>query len=98
VDAIDIIGNQTTRTLMNRALEVFLSDGPIEQRLAHANAYIRRLEAYSASASSELRELKSLADDLALSEGQGWSEAHEIELTERVLALYVEMAGGTLVF
>jgi hypothetical protein len=47
---------------------------------------------------SEVRELKSLADDLAPLEGQNWSEAHEFELTERALALYVDMAEGALIF
>ena len=98
MDAIDTIENETTRTLVNRALEAFLSDAPIQQRLAEAHGYIRSLETYGGAAANDLQELKSLADDLALSEGQDWSEAHEFELTERVLALYVEMAGGALIF
>jgi hypothetical protein len=98
MDAITTIGNETTRTVVNRALEAFLSDAPIQQRLAEANGYLRSLEKHSGTAISELRELKSLADDLALWEGQGWNEGHEFELTERVLALYADMAGGALIF
>ena len=98
MDAIDTIGNETTRTLFTRALEAFLSDAPIQQRLAEANSYIRSLEGYSGKGRSEVQELKSLADDLAVLEGQGWSAAHEFELTERALALYVDMAEGALIF
>jgi hypothetical protein len=97
MDAINF-ANETTRTVVNRALEAFLSDAPIQQRLAEANGYVRSLEKHSGTAISELRELKSLADDLALWEGQGWNEEHEFELTERVLALYADMAGGALIF
>src|SRR5690242_9201013 len=97
MDAIESIGTETTRTLFNRALEAFLSDAPIQQRLAEANGYIRSLESYSSKNASEVRELKSLADDMAL-EGQDWSEAHEFELTERALGLYVDMAEGALIF
>jgi len=56
------------------------------------------LGSYSGEAASELRELKSLADDVGLSEGEDWSEEDEFQLTERVLALYAEMAGGALIF
>jgi hypothetical protein len=64
MDAIDI-GNETTRALVNRALDAFLSDAPIQQRLAEAKGYIHSLETYGGRAGSELRELKSLADDVA---------------------------------
>ena len=98
MDAIETIGHETTRTLVNQALEAILSDAPIQQRLAEANGYIRSLDKYSGMAAAELRELKSLADDLALFESQGWSEAHEFHLTERTLALYGDMAAGALIF
>ena len=75
MDAINF-ANETTRTVVNRALETFLSDAPIQQRLAEANGYLRSLEKHSGTATSELRELKSLADDLALWEGEGWNEGH----------------------
>lgn len=98
MDAIEKIGNATTRILMNRALEALLSNAPIQQRLAEANSYVRRLEKYSGMEAAELRELKALADDLARFESQDWNEAHEFQLTERALALYGDMAAGALIF
>ena len=97
MDSVEEMASEKARILLNRAIEAFLSEGSIQQRLSEANAYIRRLEDLKDEVGDELDELKSVADFLASSQGHLSSE-RQLELTERLLALYVNASDGALIF
>jgi uncharacterized protein YutE (UPF0331/DUF86 family) len=72
-------------------------EGSIEQRLAHLNACIDKLEDYKPEISDELNELKQIRNILASSR-QRVAPERELEITERLLELYVTATDGALIF
>ena len=86
----------TVRVLLNRTIEALLSDATIQQRRSAANACISRLERYKNEVPDALNQLKCIMDDLALLDHL--SPDRELELTERLLTLYVNASDGALIF
>src|SRR5712671_6215449 len=98
MDTADPITNDSVRVLLNRTIEVLLSDSPIRQRLLQAKASIRQLEQYENEVPDELNELKFIVDSLTSSSEDPLSPNRELELTERLLTLYVNASDGALIF
>ena len=98
MDTADPIANDSVRVLLNRTIEVLLSDSPIRQRLFQAKASIRQLERYKNEVPDELNELKFIVDNLTSSSEDPLSPDRELELTERLLTLYVNASDGALIF
>ena len=98
MDTADPIVNDSVRVLLNRTIEVLLSDSSIEQRLRQAKASIRKLERYENEVTDELNELKFVVDSLESSSEDPLSLDRELELTERLLTLYVNASEGALIF
>jgi hypothetical protein len=97
MDRVGEMANEQARILLNRTIEAFLSEGSTRQRLAEANAYIRRLESYRDEIPDELHELNRVANILA-SSTEYLSPERELELTDRLLTLYVRVSDGALIF
>jgi hypothetical protein len=83
--------------LLNQAIEAFLLEGSIKQRLGEMNTCIDKLEDYRSEISDELDELKQIRNILASSQ-QHLGPEHELEITERLLSLYVGVSEGALIF
>ena len=98
MDTADPIANDSVRVLLNRTIEVLLSDSSIEQRLRQAKASIRKLERCENEVTDELNELKFVVDSLESSSEDPLSPDRELELTERLLTLYVNASEGALIF
>src|SRR5205814_8084808 len=104
MDTVEAIGDETVRTLVNRIMEALLSDSPIQQRLFEANASIKRLEQYRNEIPAEWDELKCIVNQFSLLVDNGMtgsakndlSSEQELELTERLLTLYINLSGGAL--
>ena len=86
----------TVRVLLNRTIEELLSDATIQQRRSAANVCISRLERYKNEVPDALNQLKCIMDDLTLLDHL--SPDRELELTERLLTLYVNASDGALIF
>ena len=91
------------RTLLNRTIEALLSEGTIEERISEANNWIRRLEQHKHEVPAEfIGELKRVTNDVAQlveSRTTCCSVDHlPLELTSRLLALYVDVSDGALIF
>jgi hypothetical protein len=98
MDIADPIANGSVKLLLNRTIEVLLSENPIQQRLLRAKACIRQLERYKNQISGELDELKFIVDSLASSSEGPLSADRDLELTEKLLTLYVNACDGALIF
>jgi hypothetical protein len=98
MDTADPIANDSVRVSLNRTIEMLLSDSPIRQRLLQAKASIRQLERYKNEVPDELNELKFIVDSLTSSSEDPLSPDRELELTERLLTLYVNASDGALIF
>src|ERR1700720_4516186 len=98
MDIADPIANDSVRVLLNRTIEVLLSDSSIEQRLRQAKASIRKLERFANEVTDELNELKFVVGSLESSSEDPRSPDRELELTERLLTLYVNASEGALIF
>jgi len=98
MDIADPIANDSGRVLLNRTIEVLLSDSPIRQRLLQAKVSIRQLERFKNEVPDELNELKFIVDSLTFSSEDLLSPDRELELTERLLTLYVNVSDGALIF
>ena len=106
MDTVEAIGKHTARTLLNRTMEALLSDSPIQQRLSEANASIKRLAQYKNEIPTQWNELKCIVNEFSLlvdieitgSAKDDLSSAHELELSERLLTLYINLSGGSLIF
>jgi hypothetical protein len=98
MDIANPIANDSVRVLLDRTIEVLLSDSPIQQRLLQAKACIRQLEQYKKEVPDELNELEFIVDSLMSSLENPFSPDRELELTERLLTLYVNASDGALIF
>ena len=87
----------TAKMMLNRTIEALLSEDSVEQRLSQAQACLSRLEIYKEEIPDELHELQHVADILASSKEHICPE-HELEVTERLLTLYVNVSDGALIF
>ena|SRR5438034_7416253 len=98
MDIADPIANDSVKLLLNRTIEVLLSEGPIQQRLLRAKACIMQLEKYKNEVSDELNELKFIVGSLASSPEGPLSADRDLELTERLLTLYINVCDEALIF
>ena len=102
MDAAEAISVDSARGLLNRAIEALLSDHSIQQRVADANRYIRKLQQYPHKIPADFDVLKRIVDDLDPLAGDcpdaHLASAQELALTERLLTLYVQVSDGALVF
>ena len=98
MDTADPIVNDSVRVLLNRTIEALLSDSSIEQRLRQAKVSITKLERFANEVTEELNELKFVVDSLESSSEDPRSPDRELELTERLLTLYVNASEGALIF
>jgi|SRR6202035_926667 hypothetical protein len=98
MDTADPIVNDSVRVLLNRTIEALLSDSSIEQRLRQAKVSITKLERFANEVTEELNELKFVVDSLESSSEDPLSLDRELELTERLLTLYVNASEGALIF
>ena len=64
---VEEMASEKTIILLNRAIEAAMLERSIEQRLAHMNACIDKLEDYKPEISDELNELKQIRNVLASS-------------------------------
>ena len=70
---------------------------PIEQRLRYVSICISKLEDYRDEVPDEFEELENIASILAY-ERENLSAERDLELTERLLALYISACDGALIF
>jgi hypothetical protein len=98
MDIAGPIANDSVRVLLNRTIEALLSGSSIQQRLLQAKASIRQLERYKNEVPDELNELKSIVDSLISSSENALSPDRELEITERLLTVYINISGGALIF
>jgi len=87
----------TARMLLNRTIEALLSEDSVEQRLSEVKTCLSRLESYRTQIPDELNELEEVSDIIASSEGH-FSPELGLELTERLLTLYISVSDGALIF
>jgi hypothetical protein len=97
MDRVEEMNSENATMLLNRAIEAFLLESSIEQRLGQVNACIDKLEDYKPEISDELNELKQIRDILACSQ-QHLVPERQLEMTERLLELYVCASDGALIF
>ena len=91
------MASEKTRMLFNRTIEALLLECSARERSSEADAWIRRLENYRNEVPAELSEIKDIADILASAEGRLTPEL-ELDLTDRLVTLYVDISGGALIF
>ena len=94
---VEEMATEKATILLNQAIEAFLLEGSIEQRLGEVNACVKKLEDYRGEISDELDELKQIRNILASSQRHLGPE-REFEITERLLSLYVGVSEGALIF
>jgi hypothetical protein len=97
MDRVGEMANETAKILLHRAIDALLSEGSLQQRLSATNAYIRKLALYKDKVADELNELKCAAQ-IFTSSGNHLSPEQELELTERLLTLYIDVSDGALIF
>jgi hypothetical protein len=91
------MATEIAKILLNQTIEACLLDRPVEQRLAEVNVCIRRLEEHRDEITEELAELKNITSILVCCQ-ENLSPERELELTERLLTLYISVSDGALVF
>ena len=94
---VEEMAGQRVTILLNRAIEAAMLEGPIEQRLERVDGWIAELEDYRDEIPEELSEIKQIRNILACSQ-QHLSPERELEITERLLELYVAVSEGALIF
>jgi len=94
---IEEMASERATILLKRAIEAFLLESSIEQRLGQVNVCIDKLEDYKSEVSDELNDLKQIRNILASSQ-QHLSPERELEITERLLELYTIASDGALIF
>jgi hypothetical protein len=102
MDTAAAISRDTTRTLLNRAIEALVSDAALSQRVSEGKLHIGELERYSSEIEDELVELThivaDLEDALVVSPDAHLSPARELALAERLIALYIHGCAGAVIF
>jgi|SRR5690348_3493749 len=93
---VEEMASEEATILLNQAIEAFLLESSMEQRLARVNVCIRKLEDYRGEISDELNELKQIRNILVSSQ-QHLAPEREFVVTERLLSLYVGVSGGALI-
>jgi uncharacterized protein YutE (UPF0331/DUF86 family) len=94
---VEEMASERATILLNRAIEAFLLESSIEQRLGQVSACIDKLEDYKPEVPDELNELKQIRNVLA-SVQQHLAPERELEITDRLLELYVTVSDGALIF
>jgi hypothetical protein len=94
---VEEMATEKATILLNRTIEAFLLESSIEQRLGEVNACIDKLEDHRGEIRDELDELKQIRNILASSQ-QHLGPERELEITERLLSIYVGISEGALIF
>jgi flagellin-specific chaperone FliS len=82
---------------LNQALEACLSQAPIKHQLDEVSACVQQLKAYRDEVPDEMDQLQKIANILASAE-EHLSPEHELELSERLLTIYISVSDGALIF
>ena len=88
---------RTLRFLLSQALEACLSQAPIKHQLDEVSACVQRLKDYRDEIPEEINQLQKIANILASAE-EHLSPEHELELSERLLTIYISVSDGALIF
>ena len=91
------MATEIARSLLNQTIEACLLDRPVEQRLDEVNVCIRKLEEYRNEITEELVEVENIRRILVCCRENPSCE-RELELTERLLTLYISVSDGALIF
>ena len=89
--------SENAKVLLNRAIEACLSQGSIQRQLDEVSACVQRLKDYRDEIPDEIGELQKIANILASAEEQ-LSPEGELELSERLLTIYISASDGALIF
>jgi uncharacterized protein YfkK (UPF0435 family) len=91
------MATEKAKILLNLTIEACMLEAPIEQRLHNLNICISKLEDYKEEVPEEFEEVKKIAG-IMVRHRENLSPEHELELTERLLTLYVSVSDGALIF
>lgn len=91
------MATEKAKILLNLTIEACLLEAPIEQRLHNLNICISKLEDYKEEVPEEFEEVKKIAGIMGCHR-ENLSPERELELTERLLTLYVGVSDGALIF
>ena len=91
------MATEKAKILLNLTIEACLVEGSIEERLNNVNICIGKLEDYKEELGEELEEVKKIAGIMVCNR-ENPSPERELELTERLLSLYIGASDGALIF
>ena len=74
-----------------------LSQAPIKHQLDEVSACVQQLKDYRDEIPDEINQLQKIANILASAE-EHLSPEHELELSERLLTIYISVSDGALIF
>lgn len=103
VSGMPQVSDSVTRKLC-QVIDSLLAEGPIQERLADATRRLDLLEFYKSEFPTAIfNEFTDIIRDLTemLSNNQGnmpLAPEQEIDLTNKMLSLYIEISGGVLIF
>jgi hypothetical protein len=103
VSGMPQVSDSITRKLC-QVIDSLLAEGPIQERLADATRCLDLLEFYKSEFPTAIfNEFTDIIRDLTemLSNNQGnmpLAPEQEIDLTNKMLSLYIEISGGVLIF
>ena len=89
--------SDNAKVLLNQVLEACLSQAPIKYQLDEVSACVQQLKAYRDEVPDEMDQLQKIANILASTEEHLSPEA-ELELSERLLTIYISVSDGALIF
>ena len=89
--------SENAKVLLNRAIEACLSQGSIKHQLDEVSACVQQLKDYRDEIPDEINQLQKIANILASAE-EHLSPEGELELSERLLTIYISVSDGALIF
>ena len=89
--------SENAKVLLNRAIEACLSQAPIKHQLDEVSACVQRLKDYRDEIPEEINQLQKIANILESAE-EHLSPEGELELSERLLTIYISVSDGALIF
>jgi flagellin-specific chaperone FliS len=94
---VEEMASENAKVLLNRAIEACLSEDSITHQLNEVSACVQQLEDYRNEIPDEMGELQKITNILASAQ-EHLSPERELELSERLLTLYISVCDGALVF
>lgn len=94
---VEEMARENAKVLLYQAIEACLSEDSVEHQLKEVDACIRQLQDYRDIVPEEMEELQEISNILALAR-KHLSPEYELELSKRLLTLYMSVCDGALIF